>query len=428
IDQPETSQATYNTVSRETPPSDPSITACPSHSTDSLEEDHDYAAPPLSPASASSSSAHPPPFSSLFVSPSPDSNRAYKVTEPGPACPPALAPPTPVEESLEPAPSSAVVADTKASFSEPKNEGSADDSEPPPPYTEGYSPLVSFTYVMAAAGGASSIITQVSQTGGPPINTLGDIGGDENICLELRNVRFTLSRDELLTLPEFVLLSLFPNGLLPDGHATTNGFHDGEVYPVDYDPAALQYMLDFFRNVAQTIPSSLPSGSTSPDAELADAMQGSARDMLQDRAGIIVLREDLDFYRAAGRSLLKQDGIFSGLRKSEEIGSTEQHLIEMLTAGGFDREDQWGHRAAEPNKAVICSLALAKLRTDIRGDLSNNNAVGMAQKLLLFWRKPARRCWWEGIELDDVEGVDGQLKVWIRRVWTLEMVSYHSLY
>ena len=47
----------------------------------------------------------------------------------------------------------------------------------------------------------------------------------------------------------------------------------------------------------------------------------------------------------------------------------------------------------------------------------------MAQKLLLFWRKPARRCWWEGVELDDVEGVEGKVKVWIRRVWTLEMVS-----
>lgn len=47
----------------------------------------------------------------------------------------------------------------------------------------------------------------------------------------------------------------------------------------------------------------------------------------------------------------------------------------------------------------------------------------MAQKLLLFWRKPARRCWWEGVELEDVEGVPGTLKVWIRRVWTLEMVS-----
>jgi hypothetical protein len=27
------------------------------------------------------------------------------------------------------------------------------------------------------------------------------------------------------------------------------------------------------------------------------------------------------------------------------------------------------------------------------------------------------------VELEDVEGVPGTLKVWIRRVWTLEMVS-----
>jgi hypothetical protein len=46
-----------------------------------------------------------------------------------------------------------------------------------------------------------------------------------------RGTRFTLSRDELLTLPEFVLLSLFPNGLLPDGHM--NSFHEGDMYPVD---------------------------------------------------------------------------------------------------------------------------------------------------------------------------------------------------
>ena len=30
------------------------------------------------------------------------------------------------------------------------------------------------------------------------------------------------------------------------------------------------------------------------------------------------------------------------------------------------------------------------------------------------------------MELDDVEGIDGKLKVWIRRVWTLEMVSTFS--
>lgn len=193
-----------------------------------------------------------------------------------------------------------------------------------------------------------------------------------------RGTQFTLSRDELLTLPEFVLLSLFPNGLLPDGHM--NAFHDGDVYPVDvclpqsphiisvlsnpsiyigdvtylsqYDPASLQYMLNFFRDVAQTIPSASPSPTTPPenDPMSIEPLQGPTKDMLQDRAGIIVLREDLDFYvipprpdieqlemtevkRAAGRSLLKQNGIFSGLKRSEEAGTTEQHLIEMLTAG-----------------------------------------------------------------------------------------------
>lgn len=40
-----------------------------------------------------------------------------------------------------------------------------------------------------------------------------------------------LSRDELLTLPEFVLLSLFPNGLFPDGHM--GGFVEGEAVQVD---------------------------------------------------------------------------------------------------------------------------------------------------------------------------------------------------
>ena len=119
-----------------------------------------------------------------------------------------------------------------------------------------------------------------------------------------------------------------------------------------YDPLSLQYMLEFFRGVAQSIPSSSPSPTASTENEpmSIDPMQGSARDMLQDRAGIIVLREDLDFYaipprpdveqiemieikRAAGKALLRQDGIFSGLKRSEETGTTEQHLIEMLTAG-----------------------------------------------------------------------------------------------
>ncbi|KAK8434096.1 P-loop containing nucleoside triphosphate hydrolase protein [Phyllosticta citricarpa] len=459
---------------------------------------------PTTPSSAltTADSLDPPPFSSLYFPPDANSDEDPNkptVTEGLNEAPPAFAPAPPFEEPSSSAAATAV-AETKAALPHDTKDGSSskdiDDGEPPPPYSEGSSPLESFQYIMATAGGPASIITQVSQGGGPPINALGG-GSDENITLELRGVRFTLSRDELLTLPEFVLLSLFPNGLLPDGHM--NAYPDGDVYPVDvstptskrtsedglgggaacitqvslarsglkaeairnhlsspalylsdtyyysqYDPNSLQYMLDFFRNVAQTIPTSPPSPSTlvgdqPHEAVPIEPMHGSARDMLQDRAGIIVLREDLDFYaipprrdieheemmqvkRAAGKALLQQDGIFSGLRKSEEPGTTEQHLIEMLTAGGFNHDDRWGHRAGEPNKAVICSIALARLRTDIKGnDLANSNAVGMAQKLLLFWRKPARRCWWEGVELDNVEGVEGKLKVWIRRVWTLEM-------
>lgn len=103
-------------------------------------------------------------------------------------------------------------------------------------------------------------------------------------------------------------------------------------------------MLDFFRQVSMSIPQ-----TSSPVSDELD-VGNSASSMLQDRAGIIVLREDLDFYvipprpdishdemiqvkRNASKVLLEQNGIFSGLKRSDEAGTTEQHLIEMLTAG-----------------------------------------------------------------------------------------------
>ena len=108
-------------------------------------------------------------------------------------------------------------------------------------------------------------------------------------------------------------------------------------------------MLDFFRNVAQSIPQE-PTPSSSQDGDAASNEPLGSRDEASRRAGIIVLREDLDFYvipphadisqpdmvevkRAAARALQQQDGIFSGLKRSDEPGTTEAHLIEMLTAG-----------------------------------------------------------------------------------------------
>ena len=137
--------------------------------------------PPQYPSSEASgpstSNPRPPPFSSLYASTA-EAVEAYKtaVTEAGAsASVPAYAPVA--SEPARPAASSPdVVAETKAALPrDTKGESSKDDddSEPPPAYSEGSSPLESFTYLMSAAGGAASILTQVQQGGPPPINTLG---------------------------------------------------------------------------------------------------------------------------------------------------------------------------------------------------------------------------------------------------------------
>lgn len=110
--------------------------------------------------------------------------------------PPGPAPPFEETESSA-ATASNVVAETKAALPRDTKDGQSskdlDDGEPPPPYTEGSSPLEGFTYVMAAAGGAASIITQVQQTGPAPINTA--IGGGMSIRnASKKHNRLTLNR------------------------------------------------------------------------------------------------------------------------------------------------------------------------------------------------------------------------------------------
>lgn len=149
------------------------------------------------------------------------------------------------------------------------------DSEPPPPYTETICPLQSFTFNMSSAG---SIITQVQQ-GAPQLTLAGtgypilqrDVLWRANsrrcnwgrwkpypgleVCayiiiqkytakigvnVNYRGTQFNLTREELLTLPEFVLLSLFPNGIFPDGGPSS--FHE-DIYTVD---VSWQKPLHFF--------------------------------------------------------------------------------------------------------------------------------------------------------------------------------------
>ena len=117
--------------------------------------------------SANLPSSAPPPFSSLYFPSQTSPDRLESsITEPPP---PAFSPVSPAANITT------VEAETKAALpADNKGESSkgAEDEEAPPPYTEGSSPLESFTYVMAAAGGAASIITQVQQGGPAPVNTL----------------------------------------------------------------------------------------------------------------------------------------------------------------------------------------------------------------------------------------------------------------
>ncbi|KAJ1928973.1 hypothetical protein IWQ60_001565 [Tieghemiomyces parasiticus] len=99
-------------------------------------------------------------------------------------------------------------------------------------------------------------------------------------------------------------------------------------------------------------------------------------------------------------------------------GGVEQQLIDMLCVSGFSRAATWGCRVREPQRSTIASLALVRLEPT--GEPAQAVA---AQKLLLFWKKPARKCWWDGTDVKVNNTVeDIPVRIWCRRMWTLELV------
>lgn len=118
----------------------------------------------------------PPPFSSLYSIQLHGDRVEDSVIEPAPNPPPPFTSVCAADESgkVECGPS-ASEAETKAVLPvdvKGERRRATEGEEPPPPYTEGSSPLHSFNFIMAAAGGAASIITQVQQGAPPAVNTL----------------------------------------------------------------------------------------------------------------------------------------------------------------------------------------------------------------------------------------------------------------
>jgi hypothetical protein len=219
-------------------------TALSTYTSFDTSDDKTYITPPPHPPTSEPSSSgpptpRPPPFSSLYFPTDAelDSIRAT-VTETASESLLATAPAPSFEEALaadeaeskaEAETKAALPQDTKAQSSK-----AIEDGEPPPPYTEGPSPLDSFTYMMAAAGGASSIITQVQQTAGPPINTLGgrlfiagiaslkilidslagEAAADEHITLDLRFVCRPSNEPARLTIAQRDAIHPFPRRIV----------------------------------------------------------------------------------------------------------------------------------------------------------------------------------------------------------------------
>ncbi|ORX40838.1 hypothetical protein BD324DRAFT_612247 [Kockovaella imperatae] len=287
--------------------------------------------------------------------------------------------------------------------------------------------------------------------------------------LDLRGRVFPVDRETLMLLPESVLLGLFPQGLILSKPASWEGADDG-VFTVDFDPDCFEYILNFWATAqahfygSATTPDLFHAQASIPSTPGDPTTDQSSNPLLSKQA-IIVLREELEYFSITqpgglaktdintglgndelramkancGKALAERKLIFAALQRNvnKENNLAEQHLIDMLCMSGFNREDEWGFRACEPNRNIISSMALVLLKTGIihpgqpeappgtTVPFIDHPQMATAQKLLLFWRKPARKCWWDGVEVDVPKSMKSKetmkVKVWARRVWTLEL-------
>ncbi|KAI9250677.1 hypothetical protein EDC94DRAFT_622872 [Helicostylum pulchrum] len=253
-----------------------------------------------------------------------------------------------------------------------------------------------------------TVITQVNN------NTINEKRSKQHLPsilnLSLRGSRIDMTRNTLLNLPESILIVMFPQGYVIEESST--------FCKVDFNVECLNYLLDYFARAQQDFKSR--RNEFEEDAYLAHAVaSGIPLNPLLTKQGIVVLREELEFFVVATTTnsimlsalkqktshlLVQQDLIFDTL-----LNTTDRHLIDMLCNAGFSTSDHWSHRSSEPNKTCICSLALVCL---------DKNKQSIGQKLLMFWKKPAKKCWWtKSLVTIDNEPV----KLWSRRTWTLEL-------
>ena len=142
---------------------------------------------------------------------------------------------------------------------------------------------------------SENIITQVSQDQPVAHTTYEDSDYNSKIQLNVRGSRFTITRDDLMSLPESILLGLFPNGVFLDeeGHVISNLTEEDIVY-VNFDPLCFEYIIDVFGTAQRELEAESPHLLPQPTSH-AYAGSESVAQVLLRKPAIIVLREDLDY-------------------------------------------------------------------------------------------------------------------------------------
>lgn len=261
------------------------------------------------------------------------------------------------------------------------------------------------------------------------------------LLLELRGTHIELDRETLVSLPESILLVMFPNGVIlsknpkvPSGTLSSDSKNwINHIIYVDFDAAMLQFILNFYSKIEMN----KLTQQDSLDLSLLFNVPPGPSSPFNGKRPFVILREELDYFTiaepsdvslsqkvtssvkaASGRHLMNSRKIFDAFERNIHGGSNlaERQLVDMLCLSGFNRSDEWGYRCIEPLRASLVSICLVSLNASEESIKS-----GVTNKLLLFWRKPARKCWWD-IEHTTLEShPEIPIKIWSRRIWTLEL-------
>lgn len=264
------------------------------------------------------------------------------------------------------------------------------------------------TQVSQDTGGNSLLKDQRLQEGYSTDHAIEEDNGGSLIHLNIQETHYYITRDQLMSLPESLLLCLFPSGVFLDrqGQVITNLTPEDEVYISNFSPDCFEYIMEAYTKAyddlvnfpVNKIFDRSPSGKDHPlssaargffnfSGSNAAASQNSENDILHEKPTIIVLREDLDYYcvpqsdfqfdcketsddllyhvmaqvkTAAGSYLTDKTSIFKGLYSSNRLKKPKEQDHMSSTSVDKKPKDNLLGPAEQHLMDMLCSSGFEK--------------------------------------------------------------------